>query len=261
MNLVSFDLEGDFAAFRDPSVTSNQTVCTIPSKSALIGLIGALIGLERSNSISELYCQGYMDLLRETSVGIKVRSTPRKVSFFTNHRSLKEAKTKPFKTELLVAPRYTIYVKSGEDTAQKLLDVLEEKTFKYCPTLGHSYCLARIPSYREHVANEVEPVSRWTSSVILDEVPETQGKYESMYRFRLDRFRLRSGSARVLLERHLHHYFKDSELEKRVRRHWIPIPEGEKECRLGFDLESNQHPSLVKFYALDGVEDEVICLY
>ena len=48
MSIVSFDLEGDFAAFKDPSVTTNQTVTVIPSKSALIGLLGALLGVKRS---------------------------------------------------------------------------------------------------------------------------------------------------------------------------------------------------------------------
>jgi CRISPR-associated protein Cas5h len=258
LKIVSFDLEGDFAAFRDPSVTSNQTVSTIPPKSALIGLIGALIGLERSNSINELYCQDYLDLLRDSFVGIKVRNSPRKVSFFTNHRSLKEAKTKPFKTELLVSPSYTIYVKSREDIIQKLLDVLEERSFKYCPTLGHAYCLARIPSYQDHEASEVEPDSRWISSVILDEAPETEGKGESMYRFSR---KIMGGPVRLVLERHLHHHFRDSKLEKRVRRHWIPIPVGVEESRFRLSYASEQRPSFAKFFALDGVEDEAVCLY
>jgi len=256
LNVVSFDIEGDFAAFRDPSVTSNQTVCTIPSKSAIIGLTGALIGLKRSNAINELYCQEYLDLLRDTLVGIKVRTSPRKVSFFTNHRSLKEAKTKPFKTELLIAPRYTVYVKTRENIAQKLLEVLEERSFKYCPTLGHVYCLARIPSYRKHEASEVEPDSRWISSVILDEAPETEGKGESMYEFGPS---IKGGPVRLMLERHLYHYFRNSNLEKRVRRHWIPIPVGVEESR--FRLFLRQRPSLVKFLMLDGWEDEAVCLY
>ena len=100
MSIVSFDLEGDFAAFKDPSVTTNQTVTVIPSKSALIGLIGALLGVKRSNSFDCLYSDGYLDLLKKTAVGIQVRSQAAKCTFFTNHRSLKEAKTKPYKTEL-----------------------------------------------------------------------------------------------------------------------------------------------------------------
>ena len=146
MSIVSFDLEGDFAAFKDPSVTTNQTVTVIPSKSALIGLLGALLGVKRSNSIFvDMYSEGYLDLLKKTVVGIKVRSHGGKCTFFTNHRSLKEAKTKPYKTELLVNPKYTIYVKSTDEVNQALLERLRDNRFVFSPTLGHAYCPARIP--------------------------------------------------------------------------------------------------------------------
>lgn len=253
MNVVSFELEGDFAAFRDPSVTTNQTVYTIPSKSALIGLIGALIGIDRSNSNDELYCQDYLSLLRLTTIGIKVGSTPQKVTFFTNHRSLKEGKIKPFKTELLVSPRYTIFVSSEDRIAQKLLAVLENRSFKYCPTLGHAYCLARIPSYKTHVAEEVElSNTRWVSSVILDETMETDK--ETMYRFEEE-----PAPRRLILERHLHHYFVESRLERRVLRHWIPVPVGGHKSR--FVLIPHHTPLLTKFVQIDDLEDEAVCLY
>ncbi len=135
MSLVSFDLEGDFAAFKDPSVTTNQTVTVIPSKSALMGLIGALLGVKRSNSFDCQYSEGYLDLLKKTAVGIQVRSQATKCTFFTNHRSLKEAKTKPYKTELLVNPKYTVYVKSTDEINQDLLDRLKDNRFAFSPML------------------------------------------------------------------------------------------------------------------------------
>jgi CRISPR-associated protein Cas5h len=254
LNLISFGLEGDFSAFRDPSVTTNQTVCTIPSKSALIGLIGAMIGIDRTNSIDELYCQEYLSLLRSTSIGIKMRSSPRKVTFFTNHRSFKEAKTKPFKTELLVSPSYTIFVSSEDEITEKLLNVLEKNAFKYCPTLGHAYCLARIPSYKKHVVKEVDPASRWVSSVILDETSETEK--ENMYDFLQD---TSVALGRLMLERHLHHYFADTKLEKRVLRHWIPVPVDSNMSR--FKLTLHPTPSLARFVEVDQLEDEAVCLY
>ena len=48
LKIISCELSGDFAAFSDPSVTTNQTVYFIPSKSAIIGLIGGLIGVRRN---------------------------------------------------------------------------------------------------------------------------------------------------------------------------------------------------------------------
>ena len=150
MSIVSFDLEGDFAAFKDPSVTTNQTVTVIPSKSALIGLLGALLGVKRSQLIFDaIYSEGYLDLLKKTAVGIQVRNQATKCTFFTNHRSLKEAKTKPYKTELLVNPQYTIYVKSTDEINQDLLDRLKDNRFVFSPMLGHAYCPARIPRFEE----------------------------------------------------------------------------------------------------------------
>lgn len=78
MRLLTFRLSGNFAAFRDPSVTSNQTVYYIPSKSALIGLIGAMLGIERSNSLDEIYGLQYLDLFSVTRIGIKFESIPKK---------------------------------------------------------------------------------------------------------------------------------------------------------------------------------------
>jgi CRISPR-associated Cas5-like protein len=60
LDILSFRISGSFAAFRDPSVTSHQTVSFIPSKSAVIGIIGAMIGVKRSNSLAELYSQEYL---------------------------------------------------------------------------------------------------------------------------------------------------------------------------------------------------------
>ena len=103
-------MSGSFAAFRDPSVTSNQTVYYIPSKSAVVGILGAMIGIKRSDQLGDIYSQEYLDFFKQTSIGIQLESIPKKVVYFTNHRSLKKAKTKPFKTEVVENPRYTIYV-------------------------------------------------------------------------------------------------------------------------------------------------------
>ena len=88
--IISFGLEGDFAAFRDPSVTTNQLVYFIPSKSSIIGMLGAIIGISRSNSLLETYNDKYTNLFANTSIGIKVKKLSNKITFFTNHRVTKE---------------------------------------------------------------------------------------------------------------------------------------------------------------------------
>ncbi|MDR2719809.1 MAG: CRISPR-associated protein Cas5 [Nitrososphaerota archaeon] len=255
MSIVSFDLEGDFAAFRDPSVTTNQTVTVIPSKSALIGLLGALLGVKRSNSFDSIYSEEYLDLLSKTAIGIQVHSQVAKFTFFTNHRSLKEDKTKPYKTELLINPKYTIYVKSTGEVNQALLDRLKDNKFVFSPMLGHAYCPARIPQFRE-ISNikEVDPEDQLISTVILDEVMESRSRTPG-----LD-FESTSGfSAKVLVERHLHHYVAEGSLKRAVLRHYIPVPEKDKISVL--TINSYESPlSITKFYAVDD-SDKVLCLF
>lgn len=257
MSIVSFDLEGDFAAFKDPSVTTNQTVTVIPSKSAVIGLLGAMLGVKRSNSIfdDDIYSKDYRDLLKKTLVGIKVQSEVSKCTFFTNHRSLKEAKTKPYKTELLVNPKYTVYVKSTDEVNQVLLDRLKDNRFVFSPMLGHAYCPARIPQFRKISGiEEVEPEELQVSTVILDEILESKSRNSGVKFEQFSDF-----PAKVMVERHLHHYIDGDSLKRVVLRHFIPVPENGKDSVI--EIESyTSCLSLAKFYSVDGSE-QALCLF
>jgi CRISPR-associated protein Cas5h len=255
LSIVSFDLEGDFAAFKDPSVTTNQTVTVIPSKSALIGLLGALLGVKRSNSFDTLYSEGYLDLLMHTVVGIQVNSPVAKCTFFTNHRSLKEDKTKPYKTELLINPKYTIYVKSTTEVNQSLLNRLKDNQFVFSPTLGHAYCPARIPRFREIIGvKEVKPEDMYVSTVLLDEVVESRTRTSGITFDSISGFPLK-----VIVERHLHHYFADGLLKRVVLRYYIPVPENTKASVL--EIDSYASPlALAKFYSIEDSE-QGLCLF
>jgi CRISPR-associated protein Cas5 subtype I-B len=256
LRIVSFDLEGDFAAFKDPSVTTNQTVTVVPSKSALIGLLGALLGVKRSNSIYDgIYSEEYLNLFKSTSVGIKLRNNPEKLTYYTNHRSLKEAKTKPFKSDLLVLPTYTIFVKSTDQINGELLSRLEANNFVFSPTLGHSYCIARIPKHSIEDLKEIDPCGRRTSSVVLDELQESNNGHSGVI------FSVPAEcSAQIIVERHIHHYFSEDTLNKIVLRQFIPVPVDGKKCFVLID--SVETPlKLSKYYSLNNALEEAICLY
>jgi len=257
LSIVSFDLEGDFAAFRDPSVTTNQTVTVIPSKSALIGLLGALLGVKRSNTFDTLYTEDYLNLLKKTAIGIQVRSEVAKYTFFTNHRSLKEAKTKPYKTELLVNPKYTIYVKSTDEINHALLNRLKDNSFGFSPILGHAYCPARIPTYRElYGVNEADPEGLILSTVILDEVIESKNDNNTSG---INPSDVPDFPFKLIIERHLHHYVVNGLLKRTVLRHYIPVPVNGKKSALMIE-EYRSALSLAKFYSVDGSE-QALCLF
>ena len=252
--VISFDLEGEFAAFRDPSVTTNQLVYFIPSKSAVIGLIGAIVGISRSNSLSGNYDDKYIDMFKNTKIGIKVKTVSNKITFFTNHRSLKESITKPYKSELLEKPRYTIFVQTNDDYAEKIVYALKTNEFVYSPYLGHMYCPA-ILTYNDvsdasmvnidHIDELLVP------SVVLDE-SET---YNKSFKMHYDPIEVEDDISKIIVERHLHHFMNDGKLDARVLKHFIPIGNAKLEI---FSFDNG--PKLLEFIHVKNT-DENICVY
>ncbi|MDE1766201.1 MAG: CRISPR-associated protein Cas5 [Thaumarchaeota archaeon] len=245
MDIISFTVSGSFAAFRDPSVTSHQTVSFIPSKSAVIGIIGAIIGVKRSNSLAELYSSEYLELYKNTLIGLRFESEPKKVVYFTNHRSLKEAKTKPVKSELVDSPRYTIFVSSDKNTMEKLENTIRQNKFSFSPYLGHAYCPCVVSDLKFYQnVMESDAKNNDTSCVILDE-SET---YSDTFKIDLGG---KDENSHVIIERHLHHFFSNNEFQSRVLKHWIPI-------KSVFTVNKNLKPKLSKFVK---ISDGIVCLY
>ena len=244
MKLISFKISGEFASFRDPSVTSNQTVYYIPSKSAVVGILGAMIGVKRSDTLGEIYGEEYLEFYKKTKIGIQYESIPNKVTFYTNHRSLKEPKTKPFKTEVLENPQYTIYVITDEGNSKKLVNALKKNEFKFSPYLGHAYCPATISDFEEIDAKEIASNGEKTKCVVLDESETYNPDFEFKHEM------ITEGS--VIIERHIHHYFDDEKFDGRVLKYWIPTENSE------FKIKSDSKRGLSSFYKIG---EYVVCIY
>lgn len=241
--VVSFRLTGEFAAFKDPSVTTNQTVSYIPSKMAVVGILGAMLGVPRSEKFTERYSPRYLDLLAKVKIGIAVTAKSEKTVFYTNHRSFKEAKTKPVKSELLVRPQYTIYVFSeDQDIVDQLFSRASQGEFVFPPYLGHAYCPAMVSDAELHDARTVTGQFT-TPTVVLDE--ESVNGESSV-----DPHLLTSSS--VAIGDLLYHFIDGGELSARALRHWIPIAST-------FLVEFTAKPKFVAVLKLD--DGSVVCLY
>lgn len=249
LNVISFRLSGEFASFRDPSVTSNQLVYLIPSKTAVVGIIGAILGVQRGHDFEKSYSSSYLELFRKTQIGIELLSEPNKFTFFTNHRSLKEDKTKPYKTEVLVSPSYSVYVRiEDEQTLGLLFNALRNNSFVYPPYLGHAYCPAKVSDAVMHDAEIIDGLSYVTSSVVLDESETYSNK------FKIEEMDAKSEQAHLVIERHLHHFFEEDKFEKRVLKHWIPVGASR------YEVCMSEHPKLSKAVKLIN-KDTAVCLY
>jgi CRISPR-associated protein Cas5 subtype I-B len=215
-----------------------------------VGLLGAMIGIERNNSLDQLYGNNYIDFFSKTRIGIRFESRPWKVTYFTNHRSFEKATVKPFKKELVENPQYRIfvYLNNDSDEYKKLQTSIFENTFVYSPYLGHAYCPAIISEPKIHAKSEeiMRPEGEDTSSVLLD---ESETYSSSGFRFKISP---KTYESSVIIERHLHHFCLNNRLEKRVLKHWIPV----NSSPYRIDRDSKRELSI--FYK---VENEVVCMY
>ncbi len=204
-----------------------------------------MIGIRRSDNLGEIYSEEFREFFRNTKIGIQFESDPRKVVFFTNHRSLKEPKTKPFKTELVEKPQYTIYVITDDESSEKLSNAIKKNGFVFSPYLGHAYCQATVSDFKETDVQEVNSEGEKTQCVVLDE-SET---YNPDFKLILIQS---SQNGSVIIERHTHHFFIDEKFDGRVLKHWIPVNNSE------FKIKTDQARSLSKFYKVGG---HVVCMY
>lgn len=245
--VYSFDVSGDFAVFRDPSVTTAQTTYTAPSKTHIIGLLGALIGVGRSKTKNEIFSDGFKDLYKKTLVGIEVLSEipPERVSFVTNHRSLKKSKksvTKPFRAEFLREPRFRIYYATNDEYAEKIQDAMMKNSFFYTPYLGHAFCLARISNFRESDSKDLSEKAKHEIKCVFADRDGREPSYTVS---------TTGGSGSTIVERHLHQFFGDENQKKAILKYYIPVG-----CEL--TLQKRKKTDFVVFRSL---EDKVVCLF
>lgn len=244
-DILTFNATGAFASFRDPSVTSNQSVYYIPSKTAVVGLLGAVLGIKRSNTLDELYSEQYLEFFQNIKIGIGLENNPRKITYFTNYRSLLKSKTKPVKKEMLEAPKYKVYVLAPQKTLDDLLYAITNNKFHFMPYLGHAYCPAQLTYPRMLQGKKTQDLEdAITDCTVLDET-ET---YNENFVVTLENAK---DTGTIIVERHLHHFVDKQGLQSRVLKHWIPL-------NSEYKIEQLQQNRLSEFYE---VEQKVYCLY
>lgn len=147
-------------------MTTHQLVYYAPPKSAIVGMIGAILGTRRSDT-GDPYSKDYVKLLANIRVGIGMLDEPgkrpQKVLFGTNRRPLAKkysGQMKPTKSELVENPNYRIYVTCKDQPAQAVINELKRRIDDHNPAypvyFGHAYCQARIEDARVEDARSID---------------------------------------------------------------------------------------------------------
>ncbi|CAD7774235.1 hypothetical protein FHEFKHOI_01531 [Candidatus Methanoperedenaceae archaeon GB50] len=145
--LLVFDVWGDYAHFRRFYTTTSPLTFTVPPRTALCGLIGAMIGLEKENNEYLKYFT-----TDKAYIGLKLLTPVKKVIIAENLIHTKNAKgigmnliteRTQINFEFLKDPRYRVYFyHADKEIYQQLKENLEAHKSVYTPCLGLSENIA-----------------------------------------------------------------------------------------------------------------------
>jgi len=147
MKIVVFDIWGDYGHFRIPYTTSSPLTFPVPPKTAIYGIIGAILGYDKAS-----YLDNFQDKRWKVAIGIKNEVVSTRIpENFINTKSVKLFARMPIgkscrtqiNMEFLKNPYYRIYVTSTcEEELLRLSKHLKAHKSVYTVSLGISECLA-----------------------------------------------------------------------------------------------------------------------
>lgn len=145
MRGFEFDISGSWGHFKRSETNNNPLTHDIIPKTALIGLIGAVLGIERARMRSK-----FPQLSDDLIYGVKLNHPVRKYSIgFTGHSAIMPTAVKsPKAFEFLRDPSYRVCLGLSDSRSESLYEGFEksviEGTAVYEPVLGIANCPAEL---------------------------------------------------------------------------------------------------------------------
>jgi CRISPR-associated protein Cas5 subtype I-B len=137
-------ISGRWAHFKKPETNNNPLTHDFITKTALLGLIGAVLGVERQQ-MRALFPQWSEDLL----YGVQVLGTVKKESWsFTMREVANQNNKAPRPMELLKSPDFLVALASrngrSDEALQRFASFVEKSFACYTPVLGLHNCAAEL---------------------------------------------------------------------------------------------------------------------
>jgi len=150
--LLAFDITAQYGHFKVIYATTSALTYPIPSKTAIYGLVGNIIGLSnKGNEYLKSFEEGKCRIAIQV---LKPISTQRiNINWSASPGAIKQRK--PTLVEHLSNPAYRVYFTHVDDTIyQSLKKHLENHTSVYTPCMGLAYLLANFEFCNEYKIEE-----------------------------------------------------------------------------------------------------------
>lgn len=163
---IIFDVYGEYGHFRKFNTTTSPLTYSIPTPSAIYGLLGAVLGIEREDShnrvkkgsphLREVFSDKNaliavkpLSEIKKVNIGFNLLDTGSYQSFFnvTNRTQIEY--------EILKDPKFRIYLDWNHPLKSELIERLKDKRFYFTPYLGLSQMTANVNYVGEKELNQI----------------------------------------------------------------------------------------------------------
>jgi CRISPR-associated protein Cas5h len=201
VRVAAFDIWGDYAHFRKIYTTTSPLTYSIPPRTALTGLISAILGYRKEDYLKQMGKDkasigvGLLAEVKKTRLAENLIDTDK-----TGRFNLIKNRTQ-IRFEMLRNPRFRVYFSHIDtDTQRALVELLKEHKCVYTPCLGLSELLADykyIEEYDGSIIHPKEPM-RLASSILENQVEELI--FEEDYQYITETLPLEMAPDRTVLE-------------------------------------------------------------
>lgn len=161
-------IEGNWGQFKKPETNNNPLSHDLITKTALIGLIGAVLGIERENMKSK-FPQLSVDLL----YGVQLLHPVKKISWsFTSRTAISPtAEGTPKYFEFLKDPKFLVSIALKEENSKSIFEdfkmAIKQEEAVYPPVLGWHNCPANLQLKSEGEFSEIKNGTFETKGFVL----------------------------------------------------------------------------------------------
>lgn len=184
MKGFQLNISGNWAHFKKPETNNNPLTHDLITKTALIGMVGAVLGIERKD-MREKYPQFSEDFLYSVSLLNQVK----KVSWgFTSRTAINPSQAgSPKYFEFLQNPKFRVGLalknSRSEQDFERFIDYIKKGQSVYTPVLGWHNCPANLEFLSEGEFSDIKVGEFETTSFL-----QTGKQYE--FRFEKGNFRI-----------------------------------------------------------------------
>jgi CRISPR-associated protein Cas5 subtype I-B len=176
MKGIQFIIEGNWGHFKKPETNNNPLSHDLITKTALIGLIGAVLGIEREDMKNK-----FPELSKDLLYGVQLLNPVKKISWgFTSKTAINPtAAGSPKYFEFLKNPKFLVSMALHENRSENIFDDFKNAIIKgtaiYPPVLGWHNCPANLEWKSEGEFSKIKDGTFETQGFVLsgEHIPQS----------------------------------------------------------------------------------------